>query len=86
MGDTNVQIIRPWILKSILLKTLSKQAGMIQIMLWNIFLLYSFAEADGRKEEIEESLERLEALGFSVNTQLTTGRKDWLGSIIVLTK
>ena len=55
-------------------------------MLWNIFLLYSFAEADGRKEEIEESLERLEALGFSVNTQLTTGRKDWLGSIIVLTK
>ena len=46
----------------------------------------TFAEADGRKEEIEESLERLEALGFSVNTQLTTGRKDWLGSIIVLTK
>ena len=46
----------------------------------------TFTEADGRKEEIEESLERLEALGFSVNTQLTTGRKDWLGSIIVLTK
>ena len=47
---------------------------------------FTFPEADGRKEEIEESLERLEALGFSVDTQLTTGRKDWLGSIIVLTK
>ena len=56
------------------------------LVLVTVTYALTFPEADGRKEEIEESLERLEALGFSVDTQLTTGRKDWLGSIIVLTK
>ena len=43
-------------------------------------------EADGTEEEIEGSLEMLKALGFIENKQLTTGKKNWLGSIIVLTR
>ena len=41
---------------------------------------------DGTKAEIEESLERLEALGFTENKAISEGQKDWLGSILVLTK
>ena len=41
---------------------------------------------DGTKEEIEESLERLEELGFTENKAISEGRKDWLGSVLVLTK
>ena len=45
--------------------------------------IYTFTEADGSSEERDESLE---TLGFTVNQDMTTGEKDWLGSMIVLTK
>ena len=58
---------------------------------WNFKLRISryfvfLVEADGIEKEIEESLEKLKSLGFIENKQLTTGKKNWLGSIIVLTK
>ena len=48
--------------------------------------IYTFTEADGSSEEIDESLDTLQTLGFTVNQDMTTGEKDWLGSMIVLTK
>ena len=54
----------------------------LRISRYFVFLI----EADGSEREIEESLEKLKSLGFIENKQLTTGKKNWLGSIIVLTK
>ena len=47
---------------------------------------YILTEADGSKAEIDESLDTLQTLGFTVNQDMTTGEKDWLGSMLVLTK
>ena len=54
---------------------------------WCGGLIHSdFTEVDGTEAEIEESLERLGALGFTEDKAISEGRKDWLGSILVLTK
>ena len=56
------------------------------ITLYGLFFTPGFTEVDGTEAEIEESLERLGALGFSENKAISEGRKDWYGSILVFTK
>ena len=43
-------------------------------------------EVDGSLEEIDESLERLQTLGFSENKLISEGKRDWLGSVMVFIK
>ena len=43
-------------------------------------------EVDGTPEEVEESLVRLQTLGFTENKQISEGKHIWLGSVMVFEK
>ena len=43
-------------------------------------------EVDGSLEEIDESLEILQTLGFTENKLISEGKRDGLGSVMVFTK
>ena len=43
-------------------------------------------EVDGSQEEIDESLERLQTLGFTENKMISEGKRHWLGSVMVFIK